>query len=272
MQHFSLIKIVLLAVSLSVGFSSKAIDEQYYQLADSADKAIEGGNWALAENLIMRALRLEPSAPGNVMLMSNLGIVQLKLDKTEASIQTLSDAIAAAPQSCTLLNNRARVYAALGRDDEAFADYSRVLEMDSASVKALFGRGMIALSRVDLVTAKHDLFSLEAVSPDSRETHIAMGALHSLLGEYEAAEVHYTALIESGATDEFYLGRAVCRIMTGNYSGAGEDLNAGMLLNPDNPDLYAQRAMLSKLTYRMADYDLDMRMARKLGYKEEGRK
>lgn len=69
-------------------------------------------------------------------------------------------------------------------------------------------------------------------------------------------------------TDEYYLGRAVCRIMEGRFSEANEDLSEGVRLNPNNADLYAQLAYLSKLTYRMADYKVYMRRAYELGYKE----
>lgn len=260
------LKIFLIIACMASAMMCRAVDPQYYIYADSADIAVKAENWPRAENLILKALRLEPSAPGNLMLMSNLGLVQLYLDRPDDAVRTLSDALVGAPESLVLLGNRARVFAASGHDREALADYTRMLEIDSASTTALFGRGMIALALTDLETAQRDLTLLEHYDPDSRNTHMAMGTLHMLRREYEAAEIHYTALIDDEPDDEFYLARAICRMMTGHYTEASADLNAGLVLNPENPDLYAQRAMLSKLTYRMSDYDLDMRVARRLGY------
>ena len=246
----------------------QAQQSRYFELADSADKAIAEENWPRAEHLITEALRQEPSAASNVMLLSNLGIVQLHNNKPDKAVATLTLAISVAPESVMLLNTRARIYSSLGRDEEAYTDYSAMLERDSTSTAALFGRGMIALAKTNLAQAEADLSKLEVIAPESRNAHIAMATLRSLRGEYEAAEVHYTALIEEEPTDEFYLGRAVCRIMTGKLGEASEDLTEGLKLNPDNADIYAQRAILCKMTYRMSDYDMNMRIARKLGYRE----
>ncbi len=260
-----LIALIILSVSFLPAF---ALDNRYYELADSADHAIAQGQWSQAENLILEALRLKPSASGNVMLMSNLAVIQMHRDEPEKAIETLTDALAIVPHSMRLLNNRARAFSSCGKDAEAIADYSTMLQIDSLSTAALFGRGMLSLVMTDLPTAERDFAILEQIDSDSRNTHIAMATLRMLRGQYEEAEKHYTALIEMTPTDEYYLGRAVCRINIGNYSDAGEDLAEGIRLNPENPDLYAQQSMLCKLTYRSTEAGLYMRMARKLGYED----
>lgn len=261
-----LLRLITFASVVLISLRVSAIDDRYYELADSADHAIGSRQWAEAEKYILEALRLEPAAPGNVMLMSNLGIVQMHRDEPEKAIATLTDALAIAPRSLVILNNRARVYAASGCDREAMRDYCKMIEIDSLSTDALFGRGMLALVDRDMRTAEADFERLETLAPDSRDTHIAMATLQTLRGQYEEAEMHYTALIESEPCDEYYLGRAVCRIKTGKYTEAGEDLSEGIRLNPDNADLYAQQSMLCRLTYRTTEAGLYMRRARQLGY------
>ena len=81
-------------------------------------------------------MRLEPSNPGNIMLMSNLGIVQYNSGKDSLALVTLTQAHDIAPRSVTILGNRARVLMAMGRFEEARADYSAIVEADSTMTPA----------------------------------------------------------------------------------------------------------------------------------------
>lgn len=252
---------------LAASSESSAQSAAYLSHVDSAQTAIDSTRWASAERHLLEAMRLEPGSPGNILLMSNLGIVQFQQGRGDEAIATLNSALGMAPNAVVVLTNRARLLAAMGRNGEAFADYSRVIALDSTQTSALFNRGMLAMAGGDLTTARADFASLQRQKPDARETAMAMAALLTRDGDYEEAIPWYTRLIESDPTDEFYLGRAVCLTMLDEYSVAMSDVNEGLKLNPQNAELYAQRAIINRLQYRNREYEADMRRAAELGYK-----
>ena len=89
--------------------ASKEPSDAYYNLVGDADSAIARGQWAKAEEALLSAMRLEPSNPGNIMLMSNLGIVQYNSGRDSLALVTQTQAHAIAPRSVTLQGIRARV-------------------------------------------------------------------------------------------------------------------------------------------------------------------
>lgn len=182
-----------LLATVSITFYSMALDVRYYELADSADSAIANEEWQQAESLLLQALRLEPSAPGNIMLISNLSIVQSRMGDIERALGTITQAIDMAPRSLVLLNHRARIYTAAGLDDKALSDYTAMLDINPESEQALFGRGMIYLSSGNLAAAESDLSRLNELKPEARDNHIAQATLFQLRGNYTGAEALYCA-------------------------------------------------------------------------------
>lgn len=258
-----------LSIAFAAFLTSIALAAQsprYLELVDSAQSAIDTQNWNRADSLLVAAMKLEPGSPGNILLMSNLGIVRFQAGDFNNALETLNQAARMAPNAVVVLSNRARLLSALGRDDEAAADYTHILEVDSTDTSALFNRGMLALNRGDVAAATPDFDKLASLQPDSRETHIAMASSLARRGDFDQARRHYTALLESEPNDEFYLGRAICNLMTDRLSEAAIDLNEAIKINPDNPDLYAQRAVLHRMTYRNAEAEADLRKAFSLGY------
>ena len=68
------------------------VSKEYFDLMGRADKAIKDGKWADAETELRKALRLDPANPSNILLLSNLGMVQFYDGRTDDAISTLSDA------------------------------------------------------------------------------------------------------------------------------------------------------------------------------------
>ncbi|MDE5982828.1 MAG: hypothetical protein K2G92_06920, partial [Duncaniella sp.] len=72
MKFKTLLIIFLLATA---PFSIMAQSSSYTDLVGDADKAIAAGKWDEAEQLLVKAMRLEPANPFNVLLMSNVGMM-----------------------------------------------------------------------------------------------------------------------------------------------------------------------------------------------------
>ena len=235
------------------------LEDSYYGLIGSADKAIEHGDWAGAEEYLLTALANEPQHPTNVLVMSNLGLVQYNLGRDSLALETLSKAHAIAPRSVTILSNRAQVLEAMGRDSMAFADYSRVLALDSTVVEPLYAHAMLALRLGYDDKAFADCHRLQAVAPDSVQTHRAWATVYSVKEKWIDAIPHFSALIEAGPNASDYCGRAVCYLMLNKLNEASADISTGLELEPDNKSLYFYRAYLNKARYRYEDAREDMR-------------
>lgn len=245
--------------------ASKEPSDAYYNLVGDADSAIACGQWAKAEEALLSAMRLEPSNPGNIMLMSNLGIVQYNSGKDSLALVTLTHAHDIAPRSVTILGNRARVLMAMGRFEEARADYSAIVEADSTMTDARFHRALLDLKAGHTATARTDIDWLRHNSPDDINTNLAEAALASAEGDFASSVIAYTKVLNIDKQPEYYAERAFGYLMTDRPGDAAEDIAAGLELDPTDAQLYLYRAMLNRARFRPEDARADAREALRLG-------
>lgn len=240
-------------------------DTPYMLKVEEADKACAQGKWSDAEHALKEALELEPDNPANVLLLSNLGMIQFNLGKDSLAIETLNEAHFIAPVSVTILSNRAKVLTALGEEDSAMHDYARIIELDSMYIPARFHHGLLALKHRDFNTAKIDFEFMERNFPKADETNIAMATFKSSIGEYAEALPYYNKILITIKEPEYYGARAYCNLMTGNLQEASDDIASALQLSPDDGELYLYRAALNKMRFRPADATADAKKAIELG-------
>lgn len=240
-------------------------DTPYLDLVDKADKACADGEWPEAASLLQNAIDLEPTNPGNILLLSNLGMVRYNLGLDSLAIESFNRALNMAPSSVTILANRAKVYTAMGHEQEAFDDYARIMVLDSTYITARYHHGLLALKHKMFDVAKTDFDYLAKHYPLSDEAIIAQATMHSSLGEYEKAIPFYTEILRTMKEPEYYGARAYCYLMTGDLQDAADDIAAALELAPDDGELYLYRAALNKMHFRPDDARKDARKAIDLG-------
>ena len=255
----------LLFAPLAAKASENGTESLYFKKIDEADKACAEGLWHEAENALVEALRAEPANPSNVLLISNLGIIRFNMGQDSLAIATLNDAHSLAPASVTILSNRAKVLAANGYDEEAYLDYSRIIELDSLEISARLPRCLYALRRHDFRTAKSDMEFMEQNFPGKIETEIAGAAVRSGTGDFAGAIPYYSRILLERKDPEYYSGRAYCYLLTGSLQEASDDINSALAITPADGELYLYRAALNKMRYRPADAEADARKAVELG-------
>ncbi len=257
---------LILAMTCQVIFAETPVeDTPYMQKVDEADKACANGKWEEAEAALMKALELDPENPANVLILSNLGMIQFNLGKDTLAIQTLNEAHSIAPVSVTILSNRAKVLTALGDEESAYKDYGRIIELDTTYISARFHHGLLALKKRDFNTAKKDFEFMERNFPDDDETQIAMATFKSSIGEYAEALPFYNKILLTMKEPEYYGARAYCNLMTNHLQEASDDIAAALELTPDDGELYLYRAALNKMRFRPADATADAKKAIELG-------
>ncbi|MDE6651156.1 MAG: tetratricopeptide repeat protein, partial [Paramuribaculum sp.] len=248
---------------------ASADETPYIKMMGAADSAIAKGDWEVAEKYLRSAMRMEPANPANLLLLSNLGMIQFYQGQDSLALNTLTDACNIAPRTVPVLANRATVYEALGRYDEALNDCNRILAIDTANVRARAMRISHYMRENKTTDAEADLDTLLRYSPDNQLALILAGNIYTTTGRYAEAISPLSKVIEKDPQAEYYAVRALCRIMTGNLNDASTDIAEGLRLNPSEGELYLYRAVLNKMRYRNDDAKSDAKRAIKLGVPQQ---
>lgn len=256
--------LLTLGALLMMSFTAKgpqAGSAEYFDLMGAADTAIADGNWTRAEECLLKAIGLQPDNPSNVLILSNLGIVQYNLGRDSLAIATLNNAHAKAPRSVAVLNNRAGVFLAMGRDSLANADYATIASLDSSAIEARYLNAILSMRLGELSTAQRRCDELLLIAPEVDETLIANASLLSATEKWQDALSYYNKIITRDSSPHFLAARAVCYLMLGRLNEASADINTGLQADPNNKELYIYRAHLNKMRFQHDDALRDLRRA-----------
>jgi tetratricopeptide (TPR) repeat protein len=139
-----------------------------------------------------------------------------------------------------LRHNRAQVLTALGRFDEALAEYHAVIAVDPHYQEYHFDLGNLLrrMDREDEAAAAYE--AVLRLGPAFPELHYNRGDLRNGAGDVEAAlaDFDYVLELDPGFLDA-YVNRAGIRLDLGDLDGAEQDARAGLRLDPGNALLLA---------------------------------
>lgn len=240
-------------------------EDVYFILSGEADKAIAAGDYPTAISRINEALMVAPDNPTNVLLLSNLGILHNYLDQDSLALAAFNRANIMAPAMTIVLVNRGKLHLKMGNDADAFDDFGRVIERDSTNTEALFYHGIMALHSGQLTIAEHDFQRLDAVSPDSKNTAVALSSLYSTTGRESQAIPYLQNLIKIDPQPEYYCNLAGCYLELDRLSDASALLSEAVGLYPEDPEIYLYRAWLNKKRYLIKEALDDANIAISLG-------
>ncbi len=257
----------LIVIILSISNFVVNAKDNYIKLVDKADKAIKEDKYDEAIQLLTEALHAEPDNSGNVMLISNLGMLYYYTGQDSLAIDCLSLAHEMAPESITILGNRAKVLMETGQYDRVMPDLLQLSEMDSTLVQPVLNIAIIQLSRGDIENAEITLERVKKMTDTSKsqECSAALAWLASIQGDDRQALEHYTALINIEPSPSLYASRAMSHIELEHYIEASEDIAAGIEMDPECAELYVARAFLNRRTYRNDDAMKDAQKAIDMG-------
>ena len=240
-------------------------ETEYMRLVEQADEEAAKGNWEVATECLLGAMRSEPGNAQNVMLLSNVGMMQFYMGEDSLALHTLTEARAMAPASVVILNNRARVLARMDRLDDALCDYNLIIEMDSTYASAYHDRGVVNLRRGRTDLAENDVARYRELRPSAADGKLLQAVVFGSTGRPREAIALYTELLKQKEESVYFSARAMCYLETGELPEAAEDIARGLELDPDDPELYFCRARLNLLRYREEDARADGRRALEAG-------
>jgi tetratricopeptide (TPR) repeat protein len=195
-----------------------------------------------------RALQTVFNQNGLALILSHQGnhedalrLVSAGLDRLDSELDPTEHRL----HRSVLRYNRAQLYTALGRLEEALNDYTAVIEedphyaeyhFDRASLLRRFGRNEEAMAEYQ--TAMR-------LSPPFPELYYNRGDLRSAIGDVDGAlaDFGYVLEIDPGYLDA-HINRAGILLGTGQTAAARRDLAAGLAIAPDDPYLLCLLARL----------------------------
>ncbi|MFJ9776524.1 tetratricopeptide repeat protein [Kitasatospora sp. NPDC101157] len=222
---------------------------------------------SLLEDRSERAFQSAFYKNGKALVEVNLGDLNEALrlvDECVASLDELLTPDEHRLHRSVLKNNRARVYSALGRLDEALADYAVVIEQDPNHAEHYLERGNILRRLGRPAEAAADYRRAIELSPPFPEIYYNRGDL--LLGEGDTegalADFSYVLELEPDFVDA-YVNRAGIHLEAGDLAAAEQDARAGLRTDPDNPYLHAVlgQVQAEREEYRAARESFDRAVA-----------
>jgi tetratricopeptide (TPR) repeat protein len=190
---------------------------------------LDRGKTEEAKRELSRAIELEPKLSGvRIFYASAL----IKSGETERAIEHLRAAIEqgeSAPLAYALLGLAKE---RSGKPDDAFADYSRAIEMDANNVTAREGRARILESRGELAKAIQD-FTIAYRAQPSQDVAVRLANLHARTGQPQAAIQAYRILIQERPNDSL-LRAELARLLSenGQAEDAMKEMAALVTINP----------------------------------------
>ena len=141
-----------------------------------------------------------------------------------------------------LLHNRAKVCLALGRREEALADFDQIVEVDPNYPDYYFERAEARRQLGDAGGALADCDTAISISPPFWELHYNRGDIRAALGDTDGAiaDFGYVVDLEPGQVQARI--NLVCLLLdAGDPERARQELAAGLELQPDDPQLLCLR-------------------------------
>lgn len=256
MKRFAIISLFLF---FTIGCSASS--PRYLALVDSADNYLRQERWIQAEELLLKALRLEPANFNNSLLLSNLGVAQTYEGRYEEALESFRLGLSISPNSSTLRNNRAKTYIFLKENNKALDDLNKSLDIDSVQEWPLQMKGLLLMENGNFEEARNILSSLVKHFPKNEVAISSLGKLAEIEGKNDEALKYYDEALRISDDPTTRSWRILLKINLERLSDAAVDIRDALKRYPDLPDFYIWRGYLHRLNYRLEEAQADKKIA-----------
>lgn len=251
---------VRIIIALLFCFPMAVCAQTYQQLSEKAIECIEKDSLLQAEELLVKALKMEPKNAKNALLFSNLGLVQRRLGEFDKALESYSFALNFAPLAVPILLDRAAIYMETGKADRAYTDYCQVLDEDKRNKEALLMRAYIYVTRRDYPAARIDYTRLLEIDPQNYSGRLGLATLEQKEGKFrEALDILNKMIVESPYDSVLYIARADVEREMKHDELALVDLEEAIRLDTSLVDAYLLRGNIylsqNKKALAKADFE-----------------
>jgi tetratricopeptide (TPR) repeat protein len=192
-------------------------------------------------------------------------LVQGAMDRLDADLHPADWAL----HRSQLLYNRTRLFAAMGRNAEAYEGFSTLIAMDPYYTDYFSERAKVARKSGDLEAAILDYDQAVTHGPPFPELFHNRGSAHAELGNFEEALADFDLVLDMEPDDaETLLSRAELLFRDDRLEAALADVETGISVTPDDPRLRCLRGMIRIAggSSAAAQLDFDAALALDPGY------
>lgn len=259
--YFSLLVLLILSSHTLWG-------QSYKEWVDRSASYIEIDRLDSAAFALQKAMSLDPVNENNPVLLLNLGILQRQLGLFDDAFISLTASLGNNPIPDVVLHRRASLLSDMGRFDEAMEDYSSLIRLYHGDVEAYYRRGVLYLEKNDRASAEADFKKANEIDPGNMFTKLSNALIFKLDDNWIAAEMIYSALIQSTTTPDpsFYMNRAECYVNSDQVFKASADLRVVERSQRDNPYFYFLRGRVRYAQYDKIAARADFNKAKEMGY------
>ncbi|MDF1665122.1 MAG: tetratricopeptide repeat protein, partial [Planctomycetota bacterium] len=243
--------------------AKKRSDENEFILVVQAQQLVE-------ENRLKEALeiynKIERYTTKFALAYFNRSVVYSKLKREDLAFADLKRAIELNSRYADAIYNRGGHYLRKKRWSDALNDFNKVIEISPRYYRAHYNRGIVLVRRGLLVDALSSFERTIALNPNFFLGHYNRGFVLSELGRYDEALKSYNLAYQlNSQSGNLYDARGVAYYRMGRYEDGLRDLNKALSLNPKSARSYQNRAKLlqSQGVFRKAldDYDRCLELA-----------
>jgi tetratricopeptide (TPR) repeat protein len=207
-----------LTMAKKVNYYHETVDAQYMNerinteemsLLESVIGEVEDGNFTTALQILEGTLKIHPKS---AVAYDLKGMILAHEKRYDEAITAISQAVVLQPEFAIAWYNLGRIEQEIGHADQAKVYFDRAISLQNDLTKARFDRALLLKAN----------------------------------GQKDAAIREYDEIIAMRGGDylEAYLNRGLTRKMTGDFSGALEDLNRVIESDLSNPEVYKNRGNL----------------------------
>lgn len=198
---------------------------------DRAVSRHNAGDPAGAQKLYRRILKSEPRNP---LVLNLAGVAAFQLGRKKAAVESLSKAIAIAPDYSDAYYNYANVLAQMDRHEEALKNYRSAIRLEPGNGDAHYSLGVLLrrLGRWEEALASYR--QLLALGKENPAIHNDIGLLLDELGRWEEAAASFRqaiAIDPDYARAHYHLGNAERAL--GDLAAAADCYERAVAADPD---------------------------------------
>jgi tetratricopeptide (TPR) repeat protein len=236
-------------IHMTCGYAIAMLYTRFFQPRDH-DAAVRWQNTAIA----IASILPDPAdqltfgvfqANGMALIQMHRGNLAGALELVESGMARLDAALAAdrwVLHRSQLLYNRARLLVALGRTDEAFEDYSTLIQLDPYYTDYLSERARIFRMRGEFDAALADYDRAVEMAPPFPELFYNRGTAREETGDLDGAMSDFDYVLEMEPDDvDTRLTRADLLLGSGDFDAAESDVDAGLVLRAGEPRLLCMK-------------------------------
>lgn len=185
-----------------------------------------------------------------------LALIEMHRGNLQRGLELIEAGIARLDQELTpddwvvhrsqLLYNKTRLLAALGRHEEAYEGFTKLIEMDPYYTDYLSERARISRRRGDLEAALDDYDRAVALAPPYPELYYNRGTCQAEAGDVAEALADFGYVLEMEPDDVPTLfRRAELLFDAGDLTAAEADVTAGLAVRPGDAELLCLQGMIA---------------------------